>query len=285
MSTKAITLAGALQSPGTNLESYIAKISTIEILSAEEERELATKWHEQQDVDSARKLVLAHLRFVAHIARGYLGYGLPHADLIQEGNVGLMKAVKKFDPGVGVRLVSFAVYWIKSEIHEYILRNWRIVKIATTKAQRKMFFNLRSSKKSLGWLNDKEAEAIAQDLRVNKSVVLEMESRLSTQDAAFATTEDDDDEGSFAPENYLSDSSQDPALLAEAEDSHKRMVAQMRAAIPSLDKRTREIIYKRWLKNGKTTLQELADEYGVSPERIRQIEKQAINQLRAAVAT
>ena len=285
MSTKAITLAGALQSPGTNLESYIAKISTIEILSAEEERELATKWHEQQDVDSARKLVLAHLRFVAHIARGYLGYGLPHADLIQEGNVGLMKAVKKFDPGVGVRLVSFAVYWIKSEIHEYILRNWRIVKIATTKAQRKMFFNLRSSKKSLGWLNDKEAEAIAKDLRVNKSVVLEMESRLSTQDAAFATTEDDDDEGSFAPENYLSDSSQDPALLAEAEDSHKRMVAQMRAAIPSLDKRTREIIYKRWLKNGKTTLQELADEYGVSPERIRQIEKQAINQLRAAVAT
>ena len=285
MSTKAITLAGALQSPGTNLESYIAKISTIEILSAEEERELATKWHEQQDVDSARKLVLAHLRFVAHIARGYLGYGLPHADLIQEGNVGLMKAVKKFDPGVGVRLVSFAVYWIKSEIHEYILRNWRIVKIATTKAQRKMFFNLRSSKKSLGWLNDKEAEAIAQDLRVSKSVVLEMESRLSTQDAAFATTEDDDDEGSFAPENYLSDSSQDPALLAEAEDSHKRMVAQMRAAIPSLDKRTREIIYKRWLKNGKTTLQELADEYGVSPERIRQIEKQAINQLRAAVAT
>ena len=285
MSTKAITLAGALQSPGTNLESYIAKISTIEILSAEEERELAIKWHEQQDVDSARKLVLAHLRFVAHIARGYLGYGLPHADLIQEGNVGLMKAVKKFDPGVGVRLVSFAVYWIKSEIHEYILRNWRIVKIATTKAQRKMFFNLRSSKKSLGWLNDKEAEAIAKDLRVNKSVVLEMESRLSTQDAAFATTEDDDDEGSFAPENYLSDSSQDPALLAEAEDSHKRMVAQMRAAIPSLDKRTREIIYKRWLKNGKTTLQELADEYGVSPERIRQIEKQAINQLRAAVAT
>ena len=285
MSTKAITLAGALQSPGTNLESYIAKISTIEILSAEEERELAIKWHEQQDVDSARKLVLAHLRFVAHIARGYLGYGLPHADLIQEGNVGLMKAVKKFDPGVGVRLVSFAVYWIKSEIHEYILRNWRIVKIATTKAQRKMFFNLRSSKKSLGWLNDKEAEAIAQDLRVSKSVVLEMESRLSTQDAAFATTEDDDDEGSFAPENYLSDSSQDPALLAEAEDSHKRMVAQMRAAIPSLDKRTREIIYKRWLKNGKTTLQELADEYGVSPERIRQIEKQAINQLRAAVAT
>ena len=285
MSTKAITLAGALQSPGTNLESYIAKISTIEILSAEEERELAIKWHEQQDVDSARKLVLAHLRFVAHIARGYLGYGLPHADLIQEGNVGLMKAVKKFDPGVGVRLVSFAVYWIKSEIHEYILRNWRIVKIATTKAQRKMFFNLRSSKKSLGWLNDKEAEAIAKDLRVNKSVVLEMESRLSTQDAAFATTEDDDDEGSFAPENYLSDSSQDPALLAEAEDSHKRMVAQMRAAIPSLDKRTREIIYKRWLKNGKTTLQELADEYGVSPERIRQIEKQAINQLRAAVVT
>ena len=284
MSTKAITLASALQSPGTNLESYIAKISTIEILSAEQERELAIKWHEQQDVDSARKLVLAHLRFVAHIARGYLGYGLPHADLIQEGNVGLMKAVKKFDPSVGVRLVSFAVYWIKSEIHEYILRNWRIVKIATTKAQRKMFFNLRSSKKSLGWLNDKEAEAIAKDLRVNKSVVLEMESRLSTQDAAFAATDDDDDEGSFAPENYLADSSQDPALLAEAEDSHKRMVAQMRAAIPNLDSRTREIIYKRWLKNGKTTLQELADEYGVSPERIRQIEKQAINQLRAAVA-
>ena len=283
MST-AITLAKNLQAPGANLENYIAKISTIEILSAEQERELAQKWYDNQDVEAARQLVLRHLRFVVHLARGYSGYGLPHADLIQEGNVGLMKAVRRFNPNVGVRLVSFAVYWIKSEIHEYILRNWRIVKVATTKAQRKMFFNLRSAKKTLGWLNDKEAEAIATDLNVSKDVVLEMESRLSAQDAAFSPLNEDDDDDSLAPANYLSDQSQDPALLAEEDDSKRLLIERMRAAIPTLDARTRQILYKRWLQNGKTTLQELADEYGVSPERIRQIEKQAVMQLRAAVA-
>ena len=283
MST-ALTLATNLKAPGANLENYIAKISTIEILSAEQERELANKWHENQDVEAARELVMRHLRFVVHLARGYSGYGLPHGDLIQEGNVGLMKAVRRFNPNVGVRLVSFAVYWIKSEIHEYILRNWRIVKVATTKAQRKMFFNLRSAKKTLGWLNDKEAEAIATDLNVSKAVVLEMESRLSAQDAAFSPLNEDDDEDSFAPANYLSDQSQDPALLAEEDDSQRLLVERMRAAIPSLDARTRQILYKRWLQNGKTTLQELADEYGVSPERIRQIEKQAVMQLRTAIA-
>ncbi len=283
MST-AITLANNLQAPGDNLESYLAKISTIEILSPEQERELATKWFDEQDVEAARQLVLRHLRFVVHIARGYSGYGLPHGDLIQEGNVGLMKAVRRFNPNVGVRLVSFAVYWIKSEIHEYILRNWRIVKVATTKAQRKMFFNLRSSKKTLGWLNDKEATAIAQDLNVDKAVVLEMESRLTAQDASFSPMSDDDEEDSFAPANYLSDKSQDPALLAEEDDDRRLMLERMRAAIPTLDARTRQILYKRWLKNGKTTLQELADEYGISPERVRQIEKQAVTQLRAAMA-
>ena len=281
MST-AITLAKQLQAPGSDLESYIANVSGIEILSVEQERELADKWYDDQDLDAARQLVLSHLRFVVHIARGYLGYGLPHADLIQEGNVGLMKAVKRFNPNVGVRLVSFAVYWIKAEIHEYILRNWRIVKVATTKAQRKMFFNLRSAKKSLNWLSDKEAGKIAQDLQVSKEVVLEMESRLSTQDATFDPLSDDDDNDNLSPANYLSDASADPALLAEEQDSRQLMLAKMRAAIPKLDTRAREILYKRWLKNGKATLQELADEYGVSAERIRQIEKQALDQLRLA---
>ena len=281
MST-AITLANQLQAPGSDLESYIANVSGIEILSVEQERELADKWYDDQDLDAARQLVLSHLRFVVHIARGYLGYGLPHADLIQEGNVGLMKAVKRFNPNVGVRLVSFAVYWIKAEIHEYILRNWRIVKVATTKAQRKMFFNLRSAKKSLNWLSDKEAGKIAQDLQVSKEVVLEMESRLSTQDATFDPLSDDDDNDNLSPANYLSDASADPALLAEEQDSRQLMLAKMRAAIPKLDTRAREILYKRWLKNGKATLQELADEYGVSAERIRQIEKQALDQLRLA---
>ena len=281
MST-AITLANQLQAPGSDLESYIANVSGIEILSVEQERELADKWYDDQDLDAARQLVLSHLRFVVHIARGYLGYGLPHADLIQEGNVGLMKAVKRFNPNVGVRLVSFAVYWIKAEIHEYILRNWRIVKVATTKAQRKMFFNLRSAKRSLNWLSDKEAGKIAQDLQVSKEVVLEMESRLSTQDATFDPLSDDDDNDNLSPANYLSDASADPALLAEEQDSRQLMLAKMRAAIPKLDTRAREILYKRWLKNGKATLQELADEYGVSAERIRQIEKQALDQLRLA---
>ncbi len=267
--------------PGVNLEAYIQATSRIPVLTADEERDLAERLHYEGDVDAARQLVLSHLRFVIHIARSYSGYGLPQADLIQEGNVGLMKAVKRFNPEYGVRLVSFAVHWIKAEIHEYILRNWRIVKVATTKAQRKLFFNLRSQKKRLAWLNHEELKAVAQDLGVEPQVVREMEGRLVSQDTSFDGPMDDDDDSSYqAPAHYLEDRRADPAMLLEqsdwAEDSNGRLMQ----ALGNLDERSQDILRERWLSDSKSTLHELADKYGVSAERIRQLEKNAMKKIR-----
>ena len=267
-----------------DLTGYIQAVNSIPVLSAEEERELAGRLQRDNDLGAARRLVLAHLRFVVHIARGYNGYGLPLGDLIQEGNVGLMKAVKRFDPAVGVRLVSFAVHWIRAEIHEFILRNWRIVKVATTKAQRKLFFNLRSAKKRLGWLNRAEVDAVARDLGVKPETVLEMESRLSGQDVAFdASLDDEDDEGHLAPAAYLQDSSTDPARVLEAADWESHKVEALQDALGRLDERSRAIVAARWLADDKATLQELADRYQVSAERIRQLENNAMKKLRAAL--
>lgn len=269
-------------SPGSDLNAYIQNVYSIPILTLEEEQSLARAYHDDGDLDAARQMVLAHLRFVVHISRSYSGYGLPLGDLIQEGNVGLMKAVKRFDPDRGVRLVSFAVHWIKAEIHEFILRNWRIVKIATTKAQRKLFFNLRSSKKGLQWLNPEEAQAIADDLGVEVEQVLEMEGRLFSRDTALeAPTDADDDEAYQAPIYYLEDHSQDPARLLEdqnTEDSNADFLAQ---GLELLDERSRDILERRWLAEKKATLHELADEYGVSAERIRQIEQAAMKKIRS----
>ena len=271
-------------SPGANIGAYIQGVNTIPVLSAEEEHRLAEELYYQQDLDAARRLVLSHLRFVVHIARSYNGYGLNLSDLIQEGNVGLMKAVKRFDPERGVRLVSFAVHWIKAEIHEYILRNWRIVKVATTKAQRKLFFNLRSQKKRLAWLTGDEAEAVARDLGVDVQQVYEMEKRLAARDPGFDAPEGDDDDNAYqAPAYYLEDKSTDPAAQMEQsdwqEDSHRRMAA----ALQELDERSRDILQQRWLNEQKATLHELADKYGVSAERIRQLEKNALHKLRSTM--
>ena len=265
-----------------SLETYIQSVSNIPILTVEEERDLATRLQKYDDLDAAQRLVLAHLRFVVHVARGYNGYGLPIADLIQEGNVGLMKAVKRFDPTVGVRLVSFAVHWIRAEMHEYILRNWRIVKVATTKAQRKLFFNLRSSKKRLGWFTREEVNAVAKDLGVKPETVLEMESRLSGHDASFDGYTDDSDEDNFhsAPAAYLQDTSMEPAALLEAGDLEKHNNTRLHDAIQSLDARSQDILARRWLTEDKVTLQELADEYDISAERIRQLEKNAMNKVK-----
>ncbi|MFO7858743.1 MAG: RNA polymerase sigma factor RpoH [Ectothiorhodospiraceae bacterium] len=268
-------------------EAYIQAVNQIPVLSAEEEYELAVEYRDQQDIDAARQLVLAHLRFVVHVARGYSGYGLPLADLIQEGNIGLMKAVKRFDPEVKVRLVSFAVHWIRAEIHEYILRNWRIVKVATTKAQRKLFFNLRSSKKRLGWLTHDEVQNVASDLGVKPETVLEMESRLSGQDMAFdpqPDAEGDDETVIRSPAAYLSDDRMDPAAQIESDDWDDHQVDSLNSAVERLDERSRDIVQRRWLSESKTTLQELADHYGVSAERVRQLEKNAMNKLKAAMA-
>ncbi|MDN3516345.1 RNA polymerase sigma factor RpoH [Aquisalimonas lutea] len=268
-------------------EAYIQAVNQIPVLSAEEEHELAVEYRDHENIDAARQLVLAHLRFVVHIARGYNGYGLPLADLIQEGNIGLMKAVKRFDPEVKVRLVSFAVHWIRAEIHEYILRNWRIVKVATTKAQRKLFFNLRSSKKRLGWMTREEVDTVASDLGVKPETVLEMESRLSGQDMAFDPQPDSDgDEDTVirAPAAYLTDHRMDPAAQIEADDWDDHQVDSLNAAVERLDDRSRDIVQRRWLAEQKTTLQELADKYGVSAERVRQLEKNAMNKLKAAMA-
>ncbi|PWG63106.1 RNA polymerase sigma factor RpoH [Sediminicurvatus halobius] len=267
-------------------DRYIQAVNAIPTLSAEEEESLARRYRDEQDLDAARWLVLSHLRFVVHIARGYSGYGLPLADLIQEGNIGLMKAVKRFDPDVGVRLVSFAVHWIRAEIHEFILRNWRIVKVATTKAQRKLFFNLRGSKKRLGWLNHAEVRAVADDLGVKPETVLEMESRLSGQDVGFDPAPDagdDDDHGPRAPAAYLEDTRLDPAAEVESADWQTRQSEALGAALAALDERSRDIVSRRWLAEPKATLQELADEYGVSAERIRQLEKNAMKKLRTAM--
>ena len=281
MST-ALQPAMNLRAPGADLEAYISNVTTIDVLKPEAERTLALRWYEDQDLEAARQLVMAHLRFVVYIARSYRGYGLPQGDLIQEGNVGLMKAVKRFNPYVGVRLISFSVHWIKAEIHEYILRNWRIVKVATTKAQRKMFFNLRSAKKKLSWLNDEEAQAIAEDLQVPKAVVQQMEERLKAHDVSFDVRNDDEEEENLSPSQYLTAPNSDPAKLVEEENLRELMVARLRAAIPLLDKRSRDILYKRWFQNGKVTLHKLAQEYDVSAERIRQIEKQALQVLRTS---
>ncbi|GAA3965944.1 RNA polymerase sigma factor RpoH [Allohahella marinimesophila] len=274
-----------LLTPVGNLESYVQAVNSVAVLSAEEERDLALRYHEEGELDAARQLVLAHLRFVVHIARSYSGYGLPLADLVQEGNIGLMKAVKRFDPHYGVRLVSFAVHWVKAEMHEYILKNWRIVKVATTKAQRKLFFNLRSSKKKLAWLSQDEVKAVAEDLGVNEKVVMEMESRMSGQDTAFDAFSDDDDDAAYlAPASYLEDSSRDPARLLESENWEEDSTSRLHTALTRLDDRSKDILQKRWLSDEKSTLHDLADEYGVSAERIRQLEKNAMKKIRAELA-
>ncbi|MCL4126775.1 UNVERIFIED_CONTAM: hypothetical protein GTU68_013411 [Idotea baltica] len=256
-------------------------VNAVAVLSADEERALAEDLYYREDLDAARRLVLSHLRFVVHIARSYNGYGLPLGDLIQEGNVGLMKAVKRFNPEKGVRLVSFAVHWVKAEIHEYVLRNWRIVKVATTKAQRKLFFNLRGAKKRLAWLTNDEAKAIADDLGVEVHHVREMEQRLSARDAAFDAPTDDDDESAYqAPALYLEDKSADPALQVEQADSEQDSYGRMSEALNELDERSRDIINSRWLGENKATLHDLADKYSVSAERIRQLEQNAMKKVR-----
>ncbi|MDG3086662.1 RNA polymerase sigma factor RpoH [Vibrio hannami] len=268
-----------------SLDSYISSVNSYPMLTPDEERELAERLHYKGEIDAAKGLILSHLRFVVHVARGYSGYGLPMADLVQEGNIGLMKAVKRFNPEVGVRLVSFAVHWIKAEIHEYVLRNWRIVKIATTKAQRKLFFNLRKSKKRLGWFNNGEVETVARELGVEPSEVREMESRLAAQDAAFELPTDDDDSGASmsAPVLYLEDKNSDIAESIEADNWEAHTNTRLSHALATLDERSQHIVRSRWLDDQKSTLQELAQTYGVSAERIRQLEKNAMKKLKAAV--
>ena len=280
MATDIMTLPSL--APGRDIDAYLNTISAFPVLSAEEEKVLAERFYFEQDLDAARELVLCHLRFVAHLARSYQGYGLPIADLIQEGNVGLMKAVKRFDPEVGVRLVSFAVHWIKAEMHEFILRNWRIVKVATTKAQRKLFFNLRSSKQRLAWLNQDETNAIAADLGVSAAEVTRMEGRLSASDMAF-DADDNDDENVGAPVHFLAATASDPAELVAAQDYQEDSTEQLTQAFKALDDRSRDIVQRRWLADEKPTLHELAAEYGVSAERIRQLEKNAMKKLKMAI--
>ncbi len=273
----------ALAGPVGSLDAYIHAVGAIPVLPAAEEAGLARRLRDEGDLMAARELVLSHLRFVVHIARGYTGYGLPLSDLIQEGNIGLMKAVKRFDPDVGVRLVSFAVHWIRAEIHEYVLRNWRLVRIATTKAQRKLFFNLRRAKTSLGWLSRTETEAIAQDLGVPAREVTEMEQRLAGQDLVFDPVPNDADDNSVSPAAWLSAPNADPAEALESEDWQERATGQLHEALGQLDERSRAIIEARWIAGKKTTLQDLAARFGISAERVRQIEQQAIKALRSAV--
>lgn len=268
-----------------NLDSYLSAVRQITMLTAEEELALAIRLEKEGDLQAAQKLVMSHLRFVVHIARGYSGYGLPLLDLVQEGNIGLMKAVRRFDPHRNVRLVSFAVHWIRAEIHEFILKNWRIVKVATTKAQRKLFFNLRSSKKRLGWFSDAEVKAVAKDLDVPVATVLEMESRLSGQDTSFDLPADADDEDNFvAPAAYLQNVSMDPATEIEKQDWDKQGSEQLHTALKSLDERSRDILQQRWLSDKKSTLHDLAKVYNVSAERIRQLENSAIKKLKNVLA-
>ena len=271
--------------PGANLGAYVQAVSSIPLLTPERERELAEDLYYNDNVDAARELVMSHLRFVVHIARSYTGYGLAEADLIQEGNIGLMKAVKRFNPEKGVRLVSFAVHWIKAEMHEFILRNWRIVKVATTKAQRKLFFNLRSAKKNLAWLSAEETRAVADDLGVDVSEVQRMEGRLSSRDVAFDSPLDsDDDDAWHAPQYYLEDQRSDPAEAVESSDWRANSEQQLHMALADLDERSRDILAQRWLAEEKATLHELAAHYGVSAERIRQLEQNAMKKLRVAIA-
>ncbi|MCG9697895.1 RNA polymerase sigma factor RpoH [Shewanella sp. Isolate11] len=267
------------QSSGS-LEAYIHSAHSISMLEPQEEYELAKRLQETGDIQAAKQLIMSHLRFVVHIAKGYSGYGLPQADLIQEGNIGLMKAVKRFDPDVGVRLVSFAVHWIKAEIHEYVLKNWRIVKVATTKAQRKLFFNLRKAKKRLGWFSDEEVTMVAENLGVSKADVTEMESRMAAQDPAFDLASDNDDDQDYSPVHYLEDHSSDLAQQVENDNFESDNQTRLLAAIKTLDERSQHILQARWLNEEKTTLQDLAATYQVSAERIRQLEKNAMNKLK-----
>ncbi|TAK55799.1 MAG: RNA polymerase sigma factor RpoH [Gammaproteobacteria bacterium] len=276
----ALVLAG----PVGSLDAYIERVSSVPVLTREQELALARRFREHEDLDAARQLVLSHLRFVVHIARGYAGYGLPAADLIQEGNIGLMKAVKRFDPGLGVRLVSFAVHWIRAEIHEFVIRNWRMVRVATTKAQRKLFFNLRRMKRNLAWLSDEETHAVASELGVEPREVREMEQRLSARDLAFdPTPETDEEDGAWSPAHYLPAPEADPAVALEQEEWDGAVSEQLVQALGKLDERSRHIVNARWLAANKRTLQELADEYGVSAERIRQIEANALKKLKGAL--
>ena len=270
--------------PVGSLDSYIDRVSQIPVLSKEDEVALAVRFRSEADLDAARQLVLSHLRFVVHIARGYLGYGLPMGDLVQEGNVGLMKAVKRFDPTVGVRLVSFAVHWIRAEIHEYVLRNWRLVKVATTKSQRKLFFNLRKMKKNLAWLSEAETAAVARDLGVDVADVREMEQRLSARDMSFDPTPESDEEESYSPAMYLPASNADPATEVENEEWEEDSTERLSMALEKLDERSRSILKRRWMTDDKATLHELADEYGISAERVRQVESNAINKLKGLMA-
>ncbi len=266
--------------PVGSLDSYIDRVSQIPVLSKEVEVALATRFRNEEDLDAARQLVLSHLRFVVHIARGYLGYGLPMGDLVQEGNVGLMKAVKRFDPTVGVRLVSFAVHWIRAEIHEYVLRNWRLVKVATTKSQRKLFFNLRKMKKNLTWLSEAETQAVAKDLGVEVKDVREMEQRLSARDMSFDPAPESDEEETYSPAMYLPAHNADPAVEVEREEWEEDSTDRLSVALNKLDDRSRSILKRRWMTDDKATLHELADEYGISAERVRQVETNAIAKLK-----
>jgi RNA polymerase sigma-32 factor len=275
-----LSLAGPLGS----LDSYLDRVSRIPVLTREEEHELAVRFRRDDDLDAARQLVLAHLRFVVHIARGYGGYGLPVGDLIQEGNVGLMKAVKRFDPELNVRLVSFAVHWIRAEIHEYVLRNWRLVKIATTKAQRKLFFNLRRMKKNLAWLSAEETNSVARELGVSPAEVTEMEQRLAARDMSFDPTPESDEDEVYSPAAFLASPNSDPADSVEADEWESDSSERLQNAMARLDDRSRDILQKRWMTEEKATLHELADKYGVSAERIRQIESNALGKLRGIMA-
>ncbi|GAB3288078.1 RNA polymerase sigma factor RpoH [Pseudidiomarina andamanensis] len=288
MSSEITSMALAVPQSSGSLEAYISTVNRIPMLSAEEERELATRLQEQDDLEAARQLIMSHLRFVVHVARSYSGYGLPQADLIQEGNIGLMKAVRRFDPAVGVRLVSFAVHWIKAEIHEYVLKNWRMVKIATTKAQRKLFFNLRKMKKRLGWFTNEEVNTVAETLGVSTNEVLEMEARMSAYDQAFELSSDDDDakdNSTYSPAQYLEDKRSDLAEEVENEQWENHTQRRLLSAINTLDERSQDIVRARWLdEENKTTLQELADKYQVSAERVRQLEANAMKKLRMAMS-
>ncbi|RUO33892.1 RNA polymerase sigma factor RpoH [Aliidiomarina soli] len=285
MSTNVNSMALSVPRSGS-LEAYISSVNSIPMLTAAEEKSLAERLQNEGDLAAAKQLIMSHLRFVVHIARGYSGYGLQQADLIQEGNIGLMKAVKRFDPTVGVRLVSFAVHWIKAEIHEFVLRNWRIVKVATTKAQRKLFFNLRKAKKRLGWFNRAEVETVASELGVTSAEVMEMESRMSAHDPAFELSSDDDDAregGNFSPAQYLEDKSTDVASQVENDDWDAHANKRLGKALRALDERSQHIVRARWLDDSKVTLQDLAEEYQVSAERIRQLEQNAMKKLRSAM--
>ena len=276
-------LQGGMPVPQGNLDSYIRIANQYPILSAEQEKELAERYYYDEDLEAAKQLILSHMRFVIHIARGYLGYGLPLADLIQEGNIGLMKAVKRFDPNVGVRLVSFAVHWVKAEIHEYVLKNWRIVKVATTKAQRKLFFNLRKNKHRLAWFNEDEIQKVADDLGGSPQEVREMESRMTGQDLGFDLPVGEDDSEAYTPSMYLEDNSSNFADELEDEEQMGEATAQLAYALSTLDERSQDIIKTRWLDENKATLQELADKYNISAERVRQLENAALKKIKDAV--